>query len=107
QCFYDVANTTGEPIKARALMYVEQLAHRWKYAFMHVGWKQAARPTPEEILDAIIGIYCLERVGIHHEIKSDVKARLKMYTARDYLGWDPADGPPPEPVSQDICKKGV
>ncbi|CAM9209539.1 unnamed protein product, partial [Discosporangium mesarthrocarpum] len=99
QCFYDVANMTGEPVRARALMYVEQLAHRWKYAHMHVGWKKAARPTPEEVLDAIIAMHCLERVGIHHEIKSEVQSSLKMYTARDYLGWDPADGPPPEEVA--------
>ena len=30
------------------------------------------RPTPHEILDAIIGIYCLERLGIHHTFKEQV-----------------------------------
>lgn len=30
------------------------------------------RPTPHEILDAIIGIYCLQRLGIHHTFKEQV-----------------------------------
>ena len=37
QCFYDVATVTGEPVRARALKYVEQMAHRWKHSVMAQG----------------------------------------------------------------------
>jgi len=99
QCFYDVATVTGEPVRARALMYVEQLAHRWKHTVMHKGWKQGDRPTPQEVIDAIIGMYCLERVGIHHDVKQEVLAFIDSqgsHTAKDYLGWDPVKEPPPK-----------
>ncbi|KAG5189950.1 hypothetical protein JKP88DRAFT_300284 [Tribonema minus] len=120
QCFYDVASATGEPVRARALMYVEQLAQRWKTTVRHAGWRQSPRSashsvaaarepccttrvegdtaTAPEIIDAIVAMYCLERVGIHDDVKVEVEAALDAYTAKDYLGWNPLAGPPPERV---------
>eukprot|EP00611_Tribonema_gayanum_P026873 TRINITY_DN64_c1_g4_i1.p1 TRINITY_DN64_c1_g4~~TRINITY_DN64_c1_g4_i1.p1 ORF type:complete len:618 (-),score=231.56 TRINITY_DN64_c1_g4_i1:552-2285(-) len=98
QCFYDVASATGEPVRARALMYVEQLAQRWKTTVRHAGWRQGDTATAPEIIDAIVAMYCLERVGIHDDVKVEVEAALDAYTAKDYLGWNPLAGPPPERV---------
>jgi hypothetical protein len=101
QCFYDVATVSGEPLRRRALMYVEQLAHRWKHEAMHRGWKQDAKPTPQEVIDAVIGMYCLERLGIHHQLKAEVVTFLNLsegeggYSVNMYLSWDPFSQEPP------------
>ena len=102
QCFYDVATVTAEPVRARALMYVEQLAQRWKHSVARLGWKQGASPTPQEVIDAIVGMYCMERVGIGCDVKVAVRRFMDGadgFGAREYLGWEPASascaGPPP------------
>ena len=57
QCFYDVATVSGEPVRNRALKYVEQLAHRWKHSVMVLrGWKVGEVPTPDEVMQALIGV---------------------------------------------------
>ena len=92
QCFYDVATVTGEPIRSKTLKYVEHLANRWKYTVMQEGWKRAARPEPSEVIEVVTGMYCMERVGIRHDLKEEVLAFLgseHTYTAKEYFGWDP------------------
>ena len=71
QCFYDIATVTGEPVRKKTLKYVEHLANRWKYTIMQRGWKEVPEevPSPYEVIDAIIGMYCMERVGIRHDVK--------------------------------------
>lgn len=100
QCFYDVATVTGEPIRSKTLKYVEHLANRWKYTVMQEGWKDDDDiPTPSEVIDVIIGMYCMERVGIRHDVKSEVLEFMDSegaYPAAEYFGgWDPKSGPPP------------
>ena len=58
QCFYDVATVSGEDVRNRALKYVEQLAHRWKHSIVMVlrGWKVGEVPTPDEVMQALIGV---------------------------------------------------
>lgn len=99
QCFYDVASVTGEPIRSKTLKYVEHLANRWKYTVMQEGWKLEARPAPCEVIEVVTGMYCMERVGIRHDLKEEVLAFLageQAYSAREYFGWDPLgrEGPP-------------
>jgi hypothetical protein len=103
QCLYDVATIDSDPVRARALMYVEQLVQRWKTTVTHVGWMQGERATPQDVLDAVVSFFCLERVGIHRgqDIKAEVRAAASAYSARDYLGFDPAMEPPP-PRAEDV-----
>jgi len=73
---------------------VEQLAHRWKHGAMSAGgWKLAEVPRPDEIVQASIGMYCMARVGIHHDLKQEVRSFLEIqsthYSASDFIGWDP------------------
>ena len=104
QCFYDVATVTVDPVRRRALKYVEQLAHRWKQTVLQKGWKRDRHPTPQEVIEAVIGMYCLERLGIYHKLKAEVIAFLSVpkgeggFDVTDYLKWDPTaldcHGPP-------------
>ena len=110
QCFYDVARATGDPVRSRALMYVEQLAQRWRHSIVTRGWRQVAgvRPSPQNILETVIGIYCMERVGVSSaRLKQDVLEAVKHpgkagedesegdkpYGPVDYFGWDPRRSP--------------
>ena len=85
-------------MRGRCLKYVEQLAHRWKHGQLLRGWKIGATPTPDEVIQCSIGMYCMERVGVSHDLKGEVSAFLAQnpppFAAKDYLGWDPALGPP-------------
>jgi hypothetical protein len=97
QCFYDVVTVTGEPVRTRTLKLVEQLAQRcatlllyrydwrdpesvgivggrWKHTVMTEGWKKAEEPTVKELIDLVIGMYALERVGVHHDMKDELIA---------------------------------
>ena len=129
QCFFDVATVTGDPVRSRALMYVEQLAQRWRHGVVSRGWRHSAtlRPSPQNILETVVGIYCMERVGVSsHKLKEDVKRAvdcageyaapdgeppLLPYGPVDYLGWDPVrcpGGPPddvPEVLSGETASK--
>jgi hypothetical protein len=80
QCFYDVATVTGEPVRSKTLKYVEHLANKWKYSVMQEGWKDDDdTPTPQEVIDVVIGMYCMERVGIRHDVKSEVGASYAIW----------------------------
>lgn len=61
-------------MRANCLMFVEQLARRWRHDTLARGWRAGtARPTPQQILDAVVGLYCLERVGVSApKLKDDV-----------------------------------
>lgn len=74
QCFYDIASVTTDPVRGRALMYVEQLAQRWRHAVLSRGWRTpGTKPSPQKILDTIVGLYCMERVGVcSARLKADV-----------------------------------
>jgi len=51
------------------------------------------------VVQCNIGMYCMERLGIHHDLKPEVEAFLQQdpppFSAVDYLGWNPTAGPPP------------
>ena len=37
------------------------------------GWKAHTVPTPQEVIDVITGIYILERLGIRHSLRQEVR----------------------------------
>ena len=91
QCFYDIATVTGEPVRSQALMFLEQVGNRWKDELTAEGWKEEKNGTPtvQEVLDVVIGMYCLERIAISHKFKPDVMKSVSVYSSTDYYGWDP------------------
>ena len=120
QCFYDVARATEDPVRANALMFVEQLAHKWRHRILSRGWRSSGRPTPQQILETIVGLYCLERVGVSApKLKEDVvhavtltgpdaDDSLKPYSCKDYFGWDPVhDASVPEGVAEVLSGEAV
>ncbi|KAJ8601448.1 hypothetical protein CTAYLR_005948 [Chrysophaeum taylorii] len=93
QCFYDIACVTTDPVRGRALMYVEQLAQRWRHSILSRGWRTpGTTPTPQKIVDTITGLYCMERVGVS-------SARLKADVCEVVASLSPS---PPQPVENDV-----
>jgi hypothetical protein len=39
---------------------------------MQDGWKEKKLPTPCEVIEVVTGMYCMERVGIRHDLKAEV-----------------------------------
>jgi hypothetical protein len=93
QWYYDVANVAPEPVRQTALHHVEELSQRWKNETYDV---ESLGDNLNEVLDSIMGIYALERVGIQHAIKTrTIKVvEKKESPVSHYLGFDPRkDGP--------------
>ena len=43
-------------------------------------------PSPDEVTDFIMGIYALERVGIGHDSKEEVRSAASKFQAEDFFG---------------------
>ena len=89
QCFYDAAAVTGEPVRRRALMYVEALGNRWRQEHVRFGWMRGRWPTPHDVIEALIGAYCLDRLGIASNISTEVATYLKLPS--DYCAPEEVD----------------
>jgi hypothetical protein len=48
---------------------------------MQDGWKKDkdADPTPAELMDVVTGMYCMERLGIRHDLKEEVLQFLQVF----------------------------
>jgi hypothetical protein len=121
QCFYDVATIAPEPVRQKSIKYVEECSQWWKERNDGARFRPAAAsaaPSPRnpggsprangeeggattvaEVVDAIMGTYSLERVGIHHPLKlqllSFVRKSSSGFSVTDYLQFDPKVSPPP------------
>jgi hypothetical protein len=120
QCFYDVATVAPEPVRQKSLKFVEECSQWWKERNDGAQFRPAsasaapsprvaggsprpgddsAAPTSAEVVDAIIGTYSLERVGIHHPLKLQLQAFVRKsssaFSLKDYLQFDPKTEPPP------------
>lgn len=58
----------------------------WKYTVMQDGWKQEDElPTPCEVIEVVTGMYCMERVGIRHDLKAEVLEFLQVDNSSNYF----------------------
>lgn len=92
QTFYDVATTAEEPLRRYALLRAEVTAQMWlkTYPTLMKSNENGAveEVSADEILDFIMGIYALERVGIGHDSKEEVRKEAKAFTTEDFFGED-------------------
>jgi hypothetical protein len=81
QTFYDVATTAEEPLRKFALLRSEVAAQMWLHVYPSFGGDTSAseggEPEADEVLDFVMGIYTLERVGIGHDSKESVREAAK------------------------------
>ena len=92
QTFYDIATTAEEPLRQYALLRTEVAAQMWLHAYPVFGQEANGVGESEEIasadevLDFVMGIYALERVGIGHDSKEAVRAAAAQYNTADFFG---------------------
>ena len=92
QTFYDIATTAEEPLRKFALLRTEVTAQMWlqTYAsFLNTDPNsKGEEPGADEVLDFIMGIYTLERVGIGHDSKEQVRDAARKCRAEDFFNVD-------------------
>lgn len=92
QTFYDIATTAEEPLRQFALLRTEVAAQMWLHSYPVFGQEANGVGEPEggasadEVLDFVMGIYALERVGIGHDSKEAVRAAAAKYDTEDFFG---------------------
>jgi len=93
QTLYDISSVAPEPIRKAALQRVEVASQRWKARFQRLADLVAEPqkgPQPNELVDAVMGLYALERVGLEHPLKQETAAFLRKskLTAKDFVQFD-------------------
>ena len=94
QTLYDIGAVAPDPIRRDALQRVEHVSQAWKNRFKTLASltiaKDAKKATPEEVTDAIMGLYSLERVGVEHPLKQETASIVKRnkFKKSDFLGFD-------------------
>lgn len=87
QTFQDAATTAQEPIRKYALLLTEVSAQLWINTYPM--YKPANNdPSTDEVLDFIMGIYALERIGIAHDSKEEIRAVAKSFSVDDLFGYE-------------------
>jgi hypothetical protein len=92
-CFYFVSATSRDPELRRAARRMgEERARRWRRdnPSLH------ADADTQEIMNFIDGSYAADRLGVRDpSLKNRIRKAAARFTARDFLGFDPREEPPP------------
>lgn len=91
-CFYSISHTARDPeLSATAARMGRELAQRWHNLHQHV----PADATAENIYNLVEGAYAAGLLGVRDpQLKAELRVAVGRFKAQDYLGFDPALGPP-------------
>lgn len=91
-CFYTIAHTARDhELSESAGRMGRELAQRWRKSHLHV----PADANPTGIFLLVTGAYSADRFGFPDRgFKAELRRAAAKFTAQDYLGFDPAHGPP-------------
>ncbi|CAM9226670.1 unnamed protein product, partial [Discosporangium mesarthrocarpum] len=91
--FSDLATVAREPLRKFVFPRVGLLAQRWKQRYQKLAdVLQGSRVEATDVVDAVVGVYALERVGATHPLKMETKKFIQgsNYSSHDYFGgFDP------------------
>ena len=87
-CFYDVSTTAEEPLRKFALLRTELTAQLWLkyYPTLRKNGEEQEDEDPERLIDFLMGVYSLERVGIAHDSKEELRAAILKCSVTDLFG---------------------
>jgi hypothetical protein len=91
-CFYSISHTSSDPeLSQTAARMGRELARRWRQSHQHV----PLHATAMDIYRLIAGAYAADRLGLPDpQFKAELLKAVPRFTAKDYLGFDAAHGPP-------------
>ncbi|KAG5181427.1 hypothetical protein JKP88DRAFT_346747 [Tribonema minus] len=94
--FHDLSLVTKEPLRQFALDRLEALAQRWKMRYQKLSdIQRGSRVSASDVMDAVMGIHALERIGITHSLKAETRKFVQQSDymgLHDYLGLTEGDG---------------
>ena len=87
-CFYDVSTTAEEPLRKFALLRTELTAQLWlkHYPSLKKDGEEEEDDDPERLIDFLMGVYSLERVGIAHDSKEELRTAISKCSLTDLFG---------------------
>ena len=91
-CFYSIAHTARDhQLSESARRMGRELALRWRKSHQHV----PADAGADSIFLLVTGAYSADRLGFpDRRFKGELRQAAAKFNAQDYLGFDPAHGPP-------------
>ncbi|HXB67553.1 MAG TPA: hypothetical protein VNY05_04885 [Candidatus Acidoferrales bacterium] len=103
-CFYCISRTASDPdLRRRALEMGAQSARRWYAQENHAQeshGKETALPALADASEVAYYISLMDvarRLGVDDpRLRQHLGRKVGQFTARDYLGFDPAQEPPPD-----------
>ncbi|KAF4132839.1 DEK C terminal domain, partial [Phytophthora infestans] len=99
QSLYDLQAVEEGDILRLATLYARLIGALWLKEDRHVNWAVGSIPTPTQLVNAMSAVYLVERVGISHarrvELLDFCDRSPVVYGAKELLGWNPAESPPP------------
>ena len=88
-CFYDVSTTAEEPLRKFALLRTELTAQLWLKQYPSLRKEgEEDEDDPERLIDFMMGVYSLERVGIGHDSKEELRTAISKCSLSDLFGVD-------------------
>lgn len=91
-CFYSISHTSHDrELSQSALRMGRELAWRWRQSHQHV----PGDATAMDIYQLVAGSYAADRLGFPDpQLKAELLRAVPRFHAKDYLGFDAAQGPP-------------
>ncbi len=91
-CLYSISHTSRDPqLAAEAARTGRELAQHWRNSHPHV----PANATAIDVYRLVSGAYAADRLGFPDaRFKKELRRAAPHFTAKDYLRFDPAHGPP-------------
>jgi hypothetical protein len=91
-CFYSISHTSRDPeLRDNSTRMGRELAQRWLRLHRHV----PSDATANDVYLLVSGAYAAERLGFPDpHFKQELRKAAQRFSAQDYLGFDPAKGPP-------------
>ena len=91
-CFYTISHTAADhELSESARTMGREMAGRWRRSHRHVPPDASA----SSIFLLVTGAYSADRFGFpDRRYKSELRQAAAKFSARDFLGFDPAQGPP-------------
>ena len=91
-CFYDIATTAEEPLRKFALLRTELTAQLWLKHYPTLrNESEEEDEDPDKLLDFMMGLYSLERVGIGHGSKEELRVACSKCSLVDLFGIEKDD----------------
>ncbi|OWZ03535.1 hypothetical protein PHMEG_00024722 [Phytophthora megakarya] len=98
QSLYDLQAVENGEVLRLATLYARLIGALWLKQNRDTDWVVGSVPTPTQLVDAIMAVHLVERLGISHDRRVELldfcDRSPPVYGPKELLGWDLTAGPP-------------